>query len=49
MTNMKAAVIYNAGGPDVLKLEERPVPDIKPGRVLVRVRGHCQIIILNNF
>ncbi len=38
MTNMKAAVIYNAGGPDVLKLEECPVPDVKPGWVLVRVR-----------
>ena len=33
MTNMKAVVIYNAGGPDVLKLEERPVPDVKPGWV----------------
>jgi NADPH:quinone reductase-like Zn-dependent oxidoreductase len=39
MTNMKAAVIHNAGGPDVLKLEERPVPDVKPGWVLVRVRA----------
>ncbi len=39
MTNMKAAVIYNAGGPDVLKVEERPVPDVKPGWVLVRVRA----------
>ncbi len=37
MTKMKAAVIYYAGGPDVLKLEERPVPDVKPGWVLVRV------------
>ncbi len=39
MTNMKATVIYNAGGPDVLKLEERPVPDVKPGWVLIRVRA----------
>ena len=36
MTKMKATVIYNAGGPDVLKLEERPVPDVKPGWVLAR-------------
>ncbi len=39
MTNMKAAVIYNAGGPDVLKVQERPVPDVKPGWILVRVRA----------
>lgn len=39
MTNMKAAVIYNAGGPEVLKVEERPIPDVKPGWVLVRVRA----------
>ncbi len=39
MTNMKAAVIYNAGGPDVLKVEERPVPGVKPGWALVRVRA----------
>ena len=39
MTNMKAAVIHNAGGPDVLKVEERPVPGVKPGWALVRVRA----------
>ncbi len=39
MTNMKAVIIHNAGGPDVLKVEERPVPDVKPGWVLVRVRA----------
>jgi NADPH:quinone reductase-like Zn-dependent oxidoreductase len=36
---MKAVIIHNAGGPDVLKVEERPVPDVKPGWVLVRVRA----------
>ena len=36
---MKAVVIHNAGGPEVLKVEERPVPDVKPGWVLVRVRA----------
>ena len=39
MTNMKAVVIHEAGGPDVLKVEERPVPDVKPGWILVRVRA----------
>ncbi len=38
MTNMKAVVINEAGGPDVLKLEECSVPDVKPGWALVRVR-----------
>jgi len=36
---MKAVVIYQAGGPDVLKLEERRIPEVKPGWVLVRVRA----------
>ncbi len=39
MTNMKAVVIHETGGPDVLKVEERPVPDVKPGWILVRVRA----------
>ena len=39
MATMKAAVIHEAGGPDVLKLEDRSVPDPKPGWVLIRVRA----------
>ncbi len=39
MKTMKAVVIHEAGGPDVLKVEERPVSDVKPGWVLVRVRA----------
>lgn len=39
MTNMISVVIHEAGGPDVLKVEECPVPDVKPGWVLVRVRA----------
>jgi len=39
MPNMKAVVIYQPGGPDVLKLEERRVPEVKPGWVLIRVRA----------
>ena len=36
---MKAVVIHEAGGPDVLKLEERPVPTPEPGWVLIRVKA----------
>ena len=36
---MKAAVIYEAGGPEVLKLEQRPVPTPEPGWVLIRVKA----------
>ena len=36
---MKAAVVYEAGGPEVLKLEQRPIASPKPGTVLIRVRA----------
>jgi len=36
---MTAAVIYEAGGPEVLKLERRPVPQPSEGEVLIRVRA----------
>jgi NADPH:quinone reductase-like Zn-dependent oxidoreductase len=36
---MKAAVIHEPGGPEVLKLESRPVPQPRPGEVLIRVRA----------
>jgi len=39
MTTMKAAVIYEAGGPEVLKLENRPLPVPKRGEVLIRVKA----------
>lgn len=39
MTTMKAAVIYEAGGPEVLKLETRPVPLPRSGDVLIRVKA----------
>ena len=40
MTNeMTAAVIYEAGGPESLKLERRPVPEPADGEVLIRVRA----------
>jgi NADPH:quinone reductase-like Zn-dependent oxidoreductase len=39
VTTMKAAVIYEPGGPEVLKIESRPVPEPKKGEVLVRVKA----------
>ena len=36
---MKAAVIHEAGGPEVLKLESRPVPKPRVGQVLIRVKA----------
>ncbi|MBV9681048.1 MAG: zinc-binding dehydrogenase [Solirubrobacterales bacterium] len=36
---MKAAVIHEAGGPEVLKVETRPVPEPRPGQVLIQVRA----------
>jgi NADPH:quinone reductase-like Zn-dependent oxidoreductase len=39
VTMMKAAVIHEAGGPEVLRLERRPVPMPKAGEVLIRVKA----------
>ncbi|MDW4500310.1 zinc-binding alcohol dehydrogenase family protein [Sulfitobacter sp. D35] len=39
MNTMKAVVIREAGGPDVLRLETLPIPEPKPGWVLIRVRA----------
>jgi len=36
---MKAAVIGEAGGPEVLKLESRPIPTPKRGEVLIRIKA----------
>src|SRR5271170_6931298 len=36
---MKAAVIREAGGPEVLKIEELPIPKPKNGEVLIRVKA----------
>jgi len=36
---MKAAVIYQAGGPEQLVLEERPIPHPGSGQVLVKVKA----------
>jgi NADPH:quinone reductase-like Zn-dependent oxidoreductase len=37
MDTMKAAVMYAPGGPEVLKLESRPIPTPQPGQVLIRI------------
>jgi NADPH:quinone reductase-like Zn-dependent oxidoreductase len=39
MTTMKAVLVHEAGGAQVLKIEDRPVPDPKPGWVQIRVRA----------
>lgn len=39
MGSMKAVLIREAGGPDVLRLETLPIPEPRPGRVLIRVRA----------
>ncbi len=39
MTTMKAAVIHEAGGPNVFRIENRPVPLPKHGEVLIRVKA----------
>ena len=36
---MRAAVVYGPGGPEVLRIEERALPDVRPGWVRVRVRA----------
>jgi NADPH:quinone reductase-like Zn-dependent oxidoreductase len=39
MAEMKAIVIYEPGGPEVLKVESRPIPAPNSGQVLMRVKA----------
>jgi NADPH:quinone reductase-like Zn-dependent oxidoreductase len=39
MSTMKAAVLHEPGGPEVLKIEERPIPVPRSGEVLIEVRA----------
>ena len=39
LIRMKAAVMYHSGSPEVLQLEERPMPVPAEGQVLVRVKS----------
>ena len=36
---MRAIVVHAPGGPEVLQLEDRPIPEVSSGRVLIRVRA----------
>jgi NADPH:quinone reductase-like Zn-dependent oxidoreductase len=36
---MKAAVVYESGPPEVLKIESRPMPEASDGQVLIRVKA----------
>ena len=36
---MRAVVVQQAGGTEVLRLEERPVPEPAQGQVLIRVKA----------
>lgn len=36
---MKAAVMHKPGGPEVLKIETRPIPVPKAGQVLIAVKA----------
>ena len=39
MATMKAAVIHEAGGPEVLKIEKLPIPNPQLGEVLINVKA----------
>jgi NADPH:quinone reductase-like Zn-dependent oxidoreductase len=39
MTGMKAAVMHEPGGPEVLKIESLPIPTPRIGEVLIRVKA----------
>jgi NADPH:quinone reductase-like Zn-dependent oxidoreductase len=39
MATMRAAVMHEKGGPDVLKIEDVPIPKPKAGEVLIRVKA----------
>jgi NADPH:quinone reductase-like Zn-dependent oxidoreductase len=39
MDTMKAAVMYAPGGPEVLKVESRPIPAPRAGQVLIRIKA----------
>ena len=39
MAEMKAVVVYEAGGPEVLKVESQPIPTPNSGQVLIRVKA----------
>src|SRR5215468_9659472 len=38
-SQMKAAVIFEPGGPEAIKVESRPIPKPRPGEALIRVKA----------
>jgi D-arabinose 1-dehydrogenase-like Zn-dependent alcohol dehydrogenase len=36
---MKAIVVHEPGGPEVLQIEERPIPEPRAGWVLIQVKA----------
>ena len=41
---MKAIVIYQAGSAQQLQIEERPIPTLKEGWTLVKVKGFGDVV-----
>lgn len=39
MTQMKAVVLHEAGGPEALKIEMRPLPDVPKGWIRIKVKA----------
>src|SRR5437870_13716022 len=39
MRTMNAAVVHRRGDPEVISVDRVPVPDLKPGELLVKVRA----------
>ncbi len=45
---MKAAVLYHTGGPENFVLEERPIPTVPPGWVLVKIKAFGLMLTVNS-
>jgi NADPH:quinone reductase and related Zn-dependent oxidoreductases len=39
---MKAVVIRKAGGPEVLKIEKRPIPKATEKETVIHIRAFCR-------
>lgn len=45
---MKAAVIYEAGGPQQLKIRQVPVPSVKEGWSLIKIIYERRLVAYKN-